>query len=224
MVAIIKQLLTVIGARLSNHALLQLQMVVNHLKLGRWMRDRGYAISRRERNRERVFDAVAKRIRDDRVLYVEFGVFEGLATRYWSKALRNPQSVLHGFDSFEGLPEQGGRWTKGQFSTGGQIPRIDDPRLRFFKGWFNDVLPTYQVPAHDQLVINMDADLYSSTIYVLRHLKDHIKPGTLIYFDDMNHLEHEPKAIDEFLAETGLKFRVVAADRTLAFVFFEVIA
>jgi hypothetical protein len=70
----------------------------------------------------------------------------------------------------------------------------------------------------------MDADLYSSTIYVLTKLRPHIKPGTLIYFDEMNHLEHEPKAFDEFVAESGLKFRGVAADKTLAFVVLECVA
>lgn len=221
---LIKQLLTLLGARLSNNSLLQLQMVVNHLKLGRWMRDRGFAVDHRAQDRYAVYDAVASKIGDRQVLYLEFGVFEGLSMRYWSRRLKNPKSMLHGFDSFEGLPEQGGRWTKGQFSTGGRLPQIDDPRVQFFKGWFNETLPTYKVCPHDVLVINMDADLYSSTIYVLRQLREYIKPGTFIYFDDMNHLEHEPKALDDFRAETGLKFRLVSVDRTLVFVFFECIA
>ena len=31
-----------------------------------------------------------------------------------------------------------------------------------------------------------DADLYSSTIYVLRRLRDYIVPGTYLYFDNMS--------------------------------------
>lgn len=217
----LKYLLTVIGARLSKRGLLQLQMVVNHLKLGRWMSDHGFVLAERARNRHAVWDAVAEKVRDRKVLYLEFGVWAGHSMRYWSRALKHPESILHGFDSFEGLPEEAGRWTKGQFTMGGQIPQIDDPRVRFFKGWFNEVLPGYTVPPHDVLVLNMDADLYSSTIYVLQHLRAHIKPGTFIYFDEMNHLDHEPKAFDEFVAETGRQFRPVCADRTLAFVFFE---
>ncbi|MDH4188472.1 MAG: TylF/MycF family methyltransferase [Nitrospira sp.] len=136
---------------------------------------------------------------------------------------RDPGAILHGFDSFEGLPEESGPWTKGQFGTNGRIPHTEDPRVRFFKGWFNEVLPTYSLPPHEVLVINMDADLYSSTIFVLRQLRPNIKQGTLIYFDEMNHPEHEPRAFDEFIAESGLKFRVVSADKTLAFVMFECI-
>jgi O-methyltransferase len=206
---------------LSPRALLQLQMVTNHMKLGRWMRDRGFVFESRAKDRRGVWDVVAQNVANQRVLYLEFGVFSGESMRYWSHALKHPGSVLHGFDSFEGLPEEAGRWSKGEFSTGGQIPKIDDPRVQFFKGWFDAVLPTYTVPSHDLLVINMDADLYSSTIYVLRHLRQFIKPGTFIYFDEMNHMDHEPKAFDEFVAESGLAFRPVSADRTLSCVFLE---
>lgn len=52
-----------------------------------------------------------------RVLYMEFGAAKGDATRMWAKLLRLPSTVLHGFDSFEGLPES---WT------------ADGPRGGFF--------------------------------------------------------------------------------------------
>ena len=132
--------------------------------------------------------------------------------------------MLHGFDSFEGLPEDfdvAGPYVKGTFATGGAMPRIDDPRVKFFKGWFEETLPSYRPPDHDVLVVCMDADLYSSTILVLRHLRQWIVPGSFIYFDDMSRPEHEPRAFDEFMKETGLSFRLVAADRSLNTAFFE---
>jgi Macrocin-O-methyltransferase (TylF) len=217
-----KYLLSLLGARLSPSHLYGLQAVVNHLKLGRWMCDHGFQFDGRLSDRWEVFDVVASRVQDRRVLYLEFGVFRGRTTRYWSARLRNPESQLHGFDSFEGLPEEWAGHPKGQiFNALGQVPSIDDARVRFFKGWFDQVLPTYVVPEHEQLVLIMDADLYSSTSYVLRYLRPHIRPGTLIYFDEMNHLDHEPKAFDEFMKQTGLGFRAVAADRTLTCAFFE---
>jgi hypothetical protein len=221
MLGLFKQFLSFTGSLLSPRTLLQLQMAVNHLKLGRWMRDHEFVFENRTADRRGVWDVVAKRVANERVLYLEFGVFSGDSMRYWSRALKHPDSVLHGFDSFEGLPEDAGRWTKGEFSTGGQIPKIDDGRVQFFKGWFNEVLPSYPVPQHDVLVMNMDADLYSSTIYVLRHLQQFIKPGTFIYFDEMNHIDHEPRAFDEFCAETGLVFLPISADRTLSCVFLQ---
>ena len=76
-------------------------------------------------------------------------------------------------------------------------------------------------PPHDVLVINMDADPYSSTKYVLDHLRPQTNPGTLIYFDEMNHLDHGLRAFEEFTSQNSIKFRPVCADRTLAHVSFE---
>jgi hypothetical protein len=171
-----------------------------------------------------VFAAVAPEFKDKRVLYLEFGVYKGNSMRWWSRTLTNPESHLHGFDSFEGLPEAfddaGGKYAKGWFSTSGNIPQIDDPRVKFFTGWFDQTLPTYQLPEYDVLVITLDADLYSSTIYVLHQLRPYIKAGTYVYFDDMSRPDHEPRAMDEFMQETGLKFRPLAADVTLNNAFF----
>ena len=218
-----KASLTMAGAHLSEGALHRMQMVVNYMKLGRWVANHDFA-PQRVMDRNAVFDAVAKRVKDRKVLYLEFGVWEGRSIRYWSEALRNPDSMLHGFDSFEGLPEDfdvKGPYSKGSFNVGGRIPQIDDPRVKFFKGWFEDSLPTYQVPSYDTLVICLDADLYSATIFVLRQLRDHIKPGTFVYFDDMSRPDHEPRAFDEFVAETGRRFQPLVADMPLNRIFFE---
>ncbi len=217
-----KYLLRLIGARMSRSWLYQLQALVNHLKLGRWMRDHEFHFERTLPDRWDVFDVVASRVQDQRVLYLEFGVFRGRTTRYWSAKLRHPEARLHGFDSFGGLPEEWADHASGDiFNARGEVPVIADPRVRFFKGWFDQVLPQYVVPEHDLLILIMDADLYSATSYVLRHLRRSIRPGTLVYFDEMNHLEHEPKAFDEFMKESSLKFRPVCADRTLTYAFFE---
>ena len=155
---------------------------------------------------------------------LEFGVADGYAfakKAYATRYLGMEDSIVcHGFDSFEGLPEEVGPWTKADFDLGGRIPSIDDPRVRFYKGWFSDVLPHYQVPAHDVLVMNMDADIYSSTAYVLRHFRPWIKQGTYIYFDEFNHVDQEPRAFHE-LIESGFRFRLVSTDSTLAFSCFQ---
>jgi hypothetical protein len=219
-----KYLLTLIGSQIPFEVQHQFQMVVNYMKIGRWMDERDFRFPERVRNREAVFAAVAKKIRDEKVLYLEFGVYKGESMRYWSKILRHPESQLHGFDSFEGLPEDfdvDGPYRQGTFDLGGAIPNIDDARVRFFRGWFDQVLPSYKMPNHDVLVLMMDADLYSSTIYVLRHMRPYIKEGTFIFFDEMSRPEHEPRAFDEFMKESGLKFRPVCADRGLNRVFFQ---
>lgn len=219
-----KEALTHVGARMSDPALHQLQMVVNYMKLGRWMERQGFRATQRVRDRDAVFSAVAERVRDRQVLYLEFGVFQGASMRFWSGALRHPASRLHGFDSFEGLPEDFdfiGKYEKGHFDVGGRLPQIDDPRVEFFKGWFQDTVPGYRPPPHELLMICLDADLFSSTKLVLDHLRPWIVPGTLIYFDDMSRPDHEPRAFAEFMQETGRRFALVAVEQSLNRGFFE---
>lgn len=215
---IYKRTLTQIGARLAKHR--RFTAVLRYVSAGVWMHQHGFRHAPRVKTREQIWDLVVRDIGARRVLYLEFGVWRGEATRYWSTALTHPKSILHGFDSFEGLPEEAGVWKRGDFDVGGAIPVIDDPRVRFFKGWFDDVLPTYQVPPHDQLVLNLDADLYTSTILVLRRFRPWIKAGTYVYFDELHHLEHEARAFDEFMRETGLKFEAIAGDSALSGVCF----
>jgi hypothetical protein len=59
--------------------------------------------------------------------------------RRWASLLTHPETRLHGFDSFEGLPEP---WRlaadTSTFDVGGKIPAIDDARVQFHTGWFSD--------------------------------------------------------------------------------------
>lgn len=216
-----KQFITLVGQRISARWLARLDATMNYVKVGHWMAKQGYRFEKRVKNRREVWDSVAGAVSNQQVLYLEFGVAGGDSMRYWSKALKHPDSLLHGFDSFEGLPESGGHWRKGQFSTGGAMPELGDARVTFFKGWFDQVMPEYSMPRHDLLIVNMDADLYSSTIFVLRSLRPHIQKGTLVYFDDMNHPDHEVRALEEFAGETNIKLRPISADKSLTHVFFE---
>jgi hypothetical protein len=217
--------LTRAGAACSLSTLRKLNSALNYLWIGHWMKSRGFPVLQRVDSREQVFGIAAKDIADREVLYLEFGVYYGNSMRTWSGLLRNPKSRLHGFDSFEGLPES---WDliagKGAFAIDGAMPAIEDPRVSFFKGFFSETLPRYIVPAHERLFVNLDADLYSSTKTVLDFLKPHISLGTYLYFDEFQSREHEPKAFDEFLSETRWNFRLVAANRGLSSVLFQRIA
>lgn len=219
----LKYLLTVVGRNVSSSSLRKVEAVKDYVAVGRWLEERGLDIPSRVRDRRAVWSALLQSIQDEWVLYLEFGVYKGTATRFWSQGLTNSKTLLHGFDSFEGLPAAGGPWEKQQFDVSGQLPVIDDSRVTFFKGWFDEVLPGYRLPPHDILVINIDADLYDSAKCVLKAMRASIRPGTRIYFDELNHVEHEARAFGEFLDETKMAFRVVSADWSLAHVAFECI-
>jgi len=208
--------LTKIGELANTRTINYMNSALNYLEVGHWMRLHGYDVSNRVEHREQLFDIVGAEVGDKKVLYLEFGVATGEATRYWSRLLHNPGSKLHGFDSFEGLPED---WTprhpRGSFSVGGEVPKIEDARVQFFKGWFDQTLPAYTVPAHEVLVLLMDADLYSSTTFVLSVLKDEIVPGTYICFDEFNDRLNEMRAFDDFIKDTGKNFSLLGVTRTL---------
>jgi len=81
------------------------------------------------------------------MLYLEFGVFEGESIKYFAAIHNNPLSKLVGFDTFEGLPEDWNEFSRSlaskTFSTGGKTPAMDDNRVSFVKGLFQDTLPAF---------------------------------------------------------------------------------
>ena len=190
------------------------------LDLGAWMKTQGLVTKTFVRGRQDLFKLVATAVAQKPVLYLEFGVANGASMRTWSKLLSHPDSILHGFDSFVGLPEPliQADWVEkpaGAFSNAGVVPMIADPRVRLFKGMFDQTLPTYEAPERDVTIINMDADLYSSTLYVLRILTPLFRPGTYLFFDEFSCLGHEERAFREFVLETGFRFTLLAGTRGL---------
>jgi hypothetical protein len=219
---LLKYLLTRMGAFVSPRVIYNLTASINYLEVGRWMQAADFRVGRFVTHRTEVFDLIGARIADKRVLYVECGVFTGAATRYWSNLLRNPESCLHGFDTFEGLPEDWiARRPKGHFSTQGRVPVIEDTRVHFFKGRFEETLVGYTPPEHDVLFLLLDADLYSSTQCALTALEPFIVPGTYVYFDEFNHRNDELRAFDEFIRRTGMVFGPVVATYSLEHIVFQ---
>ncbi|HUF34012.1 MAG TPA: TylF/MycF/NovP-related O-methyltransferase [Acidimicrobiales bacterium] len=209
--SLVASALLTLGRRATGRHLVLLDAAVGHLALGRWLRQRGVRRVRRVATREDLFALALPSLRGRRPLYVELGVHRGDSIRWWASHLTDHDAALHGFDSFTGLPET---WndenTAGRFSTDGEVPTIDDPRVRFFPGWFDDTLPAYEPPPHDAVFLNFDADLYSSTTAGLRHLRPLISKGAWLYFDELNDKDHELRALDEFLHESDIDIEVVA--------------
>jgi hypothetical protein len=146
--------------------------------------------------------------------YLEFGVFQGESIRKVSELNANPGCRFFGFDSFEGLPQD---WQadkkQGHFDVGGALPAVDDPRVGFVKGWFDQTLPPFLLgyTPQDQLWIHIDADLYGSALCVLTYLNRHIRPGTVILFDEVEDLMHEFKALCDFQDMSGKSLELHAA-------------
>lgn len=150
----------------------------------------------------------------DAIDYLEFGVWRGETLKKWLSMNGNPQSRFFGFDSFEGLPED---WEKGQpkgtFSTNGSVPDVSDSRASFVVGWFNETLYGFieHYALERRLVVHIDCDLYSSTLFVLAALDRHLPSGAIVVFDDFHSLTHEFAAWLDYRRSFGRKWAPLAS-------------
>ena len=164
-------------------------------------------------------------IRDEKVpgALVEFGVFEGNAL---SKHIGFCDELglsmnIHGFDSFDGLPEPSKfdltrLWQAGKFKT-----NFDKVKTRvgvgkrknvfLHRGWFCDTLadPKVQAAIPEVAFARIDCDLYDSTMDCLRFLEGRLAHGAYLHFDDWTHDETtgETKAFFEWLPGVESRYR-----------------
>lgn len=152
--------------------------------------------------------------------WAEFGVGCGRSARDFARLLVKDGNLFL-FDSWKGLPN---KWVLGPNMTARKgswkFPRMhtEDNRLIITDGWFTDTLP-YDFP--EQLgLVNIDCDVYSSTIDVLFGIDEYIMSGTVLVFDELigyvNYREHEYKALQEWLFATHRKIEWLAKERFAA--------
>lgn len=163
---------------------------------------------------------------DAELLYLEFGVANGESFNWWTKNLKNSNTFFVGFDTFEGLPESWGAfYEKGDMRA--KVPVSNDSRVLFKKGLFQDTLPKFISEQNIKLsncrkIIHLDADLYSSTIFVLSQLYPYLKSGDIVMFDEFNVPLHEFKAFSEFSQFSYLTLNPVGAVNNFYQVCFEI--
>lgn len=149
-------------------------------------------------------------------LVCEFGVFRGESIRLIAEAL--PGRRVHGFDSFEGLPED---WTDG-FPRGtfklDRLPQVPDS-VTLIQGWYAETLRPF-LAGHPQTAsfLHVDCDLYSSAKCVLEAFQPRLRPGTVIVFDEyFNYVgwrDGEFKAFAEVVQASRLPFEYIGYTRS----------
>ena len=157
-------------------------------------------------SQRKLFDLVLPQVGSGE-LYLEFGVYTGGSINYLAKKL--PGRAIHGFDSFQGLPEDWLTFRADYFSLGGKPPKVRD-NVILHQGWFDETLPHF-VDVHPGKValLHIDCDTYGSTKTIFDHLGPRLVPGSVIVFDDYFNQpgwqEDGHKAFSEFLAESPLE-------------------
>jgi hypothetical protein len=159
------------------------------------------------RDRFTLYEETLKQI-DGSGLCCEFGVFEGDSINFIAERL--PASMVYGFDSFEGLPED---WRPG-VKTGhfklNSLPAVCS-NVRLIRGWFDQTVPVF-LEQHPEpaAYLHIDSDLYASAKTVLDLFASRIRPGTIIVFDEFFNYPGwkvgEFQAFQEFVQRYQLRF------------------
>ena len=142
---------------------------------------------------------------------LEFGVYSGYSINYF--AGQNPNRIVYGFDSFEGLAENwvGTDLQKGAFDLRGKLPVVSS-NVVLVPGWFEDTIPNFcETNGVDVAFIHLDVDTYQSTNCVLSLLSKGIRPGCIMVFDEHhgypNWQNGEFRALSEFAKKHNISFR-----------------
>jgi hypothetical protein len=153
---------------------------------------------------------------------LDLGVYKGSSTRALARIF--PEETIHGFDSFEGLPDDWSYTLKGAFGdVDGLLPHMPN-NVALHKGWFEDTVPAW-TEANDERpisVLRIDCDIYSSTKTVLDVLAPRLQAGSWIVFDEligyMGWEQHEYKAFSEFIETSKLDYTYIAYGLTYTIV------
>jgi len=135
--------------------------------------------------------------------YYEFGLFKGFS--FWfaeqiGRAYYGETLYYYGFDSFEGLPESAVddhiNWMPGNYTASiefviDQLEKngMDFKRAKLFKGLFSasyfDQLKQDEAFLPVSICV-IDSDIYESCVEVLSFIKDYLRVGSILVFDDYN--------------------------------------
>lgn len=166
-------------------------------------------------NRESLFDAALARS-EVAGSYLDFGCgFEMNSIKYLAARI---EGIIHGFDSFEGLPEAWfGNLGKGSLASDG-IPTQVPENVKLHPGWFDTSVPVFAAEHPEPVAfMHIDCDLYSSTRTVFEALGEQIGPGTVIQFDEYFNYPgwrgHEFKAFQEFIKDRDLSYEYLGYTR-----------
>lgn len=184
----------------------------------------------------------------------QFGVYTGRSLKgmVHHGTFRPRVRAFWGFDSFSGMPDEtlmadkkesklAAAFPKGMFDVKTLLPKdanqtpaeavasfVHDSRLTLLEGFYDVVLTNKLAKTHGMrpaLYVDIDCDLYSSTITALRWMlkSNLIVPGTFVGYDDWKYgrdrstkpgrttesLMGEPRAHAEVTREFGLEWKSI---------------
>jgi O-methyltransferase len=136
--------------------------------------------------------------------YVEFGIWQGrsmIAAYHLSRRFRELSNMrFYGFDSFEGIPpltknkSEAHEFPPGSFRAGLEEvqhnlrnAKVDMGRVTLIPGWYAETLndkTKQRLPLRAAAVVNVDCDVFESTVPVLDFIEPYLVDGSIVIFDD----------------------------------------
>jgi O-methyltransferase len=141
----------------------------------------------------------------EQIDFLEFGVGNGQSLKWWLNYNLNSKSRFRGYDVFTGLPEKWMRLPEKTFAQ--PLPQIEDDRCQLIVGMFQETVRQCPPFNEGKIIIHMDADLYSSTLYILTTIKP--PPGSILVFDEFSAPMHEYKAFSEYVESHYARYNVI---------------
>ena len=129
----------------------------------------------------------------------EFGVAWGYLTEWWTSKLKNDNFLWHGFDRFTGLPRAWEDSPEGAFSANGFVPPIENSKIIWHVGNVEDRLVDLNLDEesnYSKRIIFFDLDIYEPTKAAYNYLKNILRSGDILYFDEAR-MDDEWKLLKE---------------------------
>ena len=166
---------------------------------------------------------------------LEAGVWRGGAAIFMKAVLKtygDDKRIVWLADSFKGLPRPDTKlfpadtdskfWKWKDLSipvdeVKANFNRYDlmDENIHFLIGYFQDTLPS--TPIEHLAILRIDADMYQSTLEVLRYLYPKLSPGGYVIIDDYSSVRECQEAVDDFRIENNISEEIKLIDWTGAF-------
>jgi len=151
--------------------------------------------------------------------YVDWMQSQSRSDEIWRRKVKwESEHQFYAFDTFEGMPENSENnenFAKGTFlgsleevkTAGEKVGMVEGDRIKYFKGLFSDIAKNQSEEIEKlppAVIVNIDCDLYASTVDVLEIIAPKLQQGTVLLMDDYNYFcvdrnQGGRRALREFL-------------------------
>ena len=184
----------------------RLEILVEHVDFSTWVKT-NFPEARFYRTREKLWKQMqntAAEVYGVEWDCYEFGVAHGYLTNKWLEAPSTYIRSWNGFDRFSGLPTNWRDLDEGHFDNEGVPPDIEDARLCWHVGNFEETVPSVNLTTNPKILF-FDLDLYDPTLFVWIKFKDSLNSQDIIYFDEAFDGDERKILIEEVLPKLKVK-------------------